>query len=68
MPVKKIAGEISENDIIEYKGNKIGKIIIDKPYSFALIKVVDPDLKEFNNTELTCGNSRVKIQKPDWII
>jgi len=68
LPVKKIAGEISENDIIEYKGNKIGKIIIDKPYSFALIKVVDPDLKEFNNTELTCGNARVKIQKPDWII
>ncbi len=67
LPVKKITGEISENDIIKYKGNSIGKIIIDKPYSFALVKVVDPDLNEFNNNELTCGNSKIKILKPDWI-
>ena len=67
LPVKKIMGEISENDIIKYKGNEIGKIIIDKPYSYALIKVVDPDLKEFSNIELMCGTSKVKIVKPDWI-
>ena len=60
-------GEISENDIIKYKGNEIGKIMIDKPYSYALIKVVDPDLKEFSNIELMCGTSKVKIVKPDWI-
>ena len=41
--------------------------MIDKPYSFALIKVVDPDLKEFVNVELMCGNSKVKILKPEWI-
>ena len=41
--------------------------MINKPYSFALIKVVDPDLKEFNNTELVCGTSKVKILKPEWI-
>ena len=29
--------------------------MIDKPYSFALIKVVEPDLKEFTNIELICG-------------
>ena len=46
---------------------EIGKIVIDKPYSFGLIKVVDPDIKEFINTELTCGKSRVKILKPNWI-
>ena len=67
LPVKKIMGEISENDIIKYKGNEIGKIMIDKPYSYALIKVVDPDLKEFSNIELMCGTSKVKIVKPDWI-
>ena len=67
LPVQKITGEISENDIIKYKDSEIGKIMIDKPYSFALIKVIDPDLKEFNNTELTCGNSKVKILKPEWI-
>ena len=67
LPVHKITGEVSENQIIKYKDNEIGKIIISKPYSFALVKVVDPDLKEFSNKELICGNSKVKILKPDWI-
>ena len=67
LPVQKITGEISENDKIKYKDNDIGKIMIDKPYSFALVKVVDPDLNEFNNNELVCGNSKIKILKPDWI-
>jgi len=67
LPVKKIAGEIFENDIIKYKGVEIGKIIINKPYSFGLIKVVDPDIKEFVNIDLPCGNSKVKIIKPEWI-
>ena len=67
MPVQKITGEISENDIIKYKDSEIGKIMINNPYSFALVKVVEPDLKEFTNTELLCGKSKVKILKPDWI-
>jgi len=67
LPVQTIAGEISENDIIKYKDSEIGKIMIDKPYSFALIKVVEPDLKEFTNIELMCGKSKVKILKPEWI-
>ncbi len=67
LPVQKISGEISENDIIKYKDNTIGKIMIDKPYSFALVKVIDPDLKEFANSELMCGNSKVKILIPEWI-
>jgi len=67
LPVQKITGEISENDIIKYKDSEIGKIMINKPYSFALVKVVEPDLKEFSNTELMCGKSKVKILKPEWI-
>ena len=67
LPVQKIIGEISENDIIKYKDSEIGKIMINKPYPFALIKVIEPDLKEFTNTELTCGKSKVKILKPEWI-
>ena len=41
--------------------------MINKPYSFGLIKVVDPDIKEFVNIDLACGNSKVKIIKPEWI-
>jgi len=67
LPIEKISGQISANDIIKYKDIEVGKIMIDKPYSFALIKVVDPDLKEFTNIELMCGNSKVKILKPEWI-
>jgi len=67
LPIQKISREIYENDVIKYKNNDIGKILIDKPYSFALVKVVEPDIKEFTNTELTCGKSKVKILKPDWI-
>ena len=67
LPVKKVSGEIFENDIIKYKDAEIGKIMIVKPYAFAFVKVVDPDINEFTNTDLTCGNSKVKILKPDWI-
>ena len=67
LPIKKISGDILENDIIKYKDMEIGKIVIDKPYSFGLIKVIDPDIKEFINNELKCGKSKVKILKPDWI-
>ena len=67
LPIQQISGEISENDVIRYKNSDVGKILINKPYSFALVKVVDPDLKEFTNTELMCGKSKVKILKPEWI-
>ena len=67
LPVQKIAGEISENDIIKYKDFEIVKIMISEPYSFGLIKVVDPDINEFNNIDLICGNSKIKIIKPDWV-
>ena len=41
--------------------------MIDKPYPFGLIKIADPKFKEFINTELECGNSKIKILKPEWI-
>ena len=67
LPVHKINGEINENDIIKYNNKEVGKILIDKPFSFALVKIVEPNLKEFINIELLCGKSKVKILKPEWI-
>ena len=67
LPIEKISGELIENDIIKYKNNEVGKILIDNPYPFGLIKIVEPDLKEFSNVELDCGKSKIKIQKPGWI-
>ena len=40
LPIQKISGEFFENDIIKYKGIDVGKIIIDEPYSFGLIKLL----------------------------
>ncbi len=48
---------------IVYDKYKVGKIIIDKPYPFALIKVVDPNLEEFENEELFSNNKKCKILK-----
>ena len=40
---------------------KIGKILIDNPYPFALVKLFDPDFSDFKDKELNCGNAKVKI-------
>ncbi len=48
---------------ITYKNYKVGKVMIDKPYAFALIKMFDPNFKEFENKELTIGNKKCKILK-----
>jgi len=40
---------------------KIGKILINNPYPFALVKLFDPDFSDFKDKELSCGNTKVKI-------
>jgi len=67
LPIKKISGEIFENDIIKYKEVEVGKIMIAEPYAFGLIKVVDPDLDNFTNSDLVCEKAKVKVLKPGWI-
>ena len=67
LPIKKISGEISENDTIKFKDVEIGKIMITEPYAFGLIKVIDPNLNEFVNSDLICGKAKVKVIKPDWL-
>ena len=37
--------------------------MIDKPYAFALIKMFDPNFKEFQNKELMIDNKKCKILK-----
>ena len=67
LPIQKISGKIKENDVIKYKDNDIGKIMIDKPYPFGLIKISESEFKKFINIELECGESKIKILKPEWI-
>jgi hypothetical protein len=67
LPIQSISGKIIDNEIIKYKDIEVGKVMIDEPYSFALVKIIDPDLKEFSDIELLCGSSKIKILKPEWI-
>ena len=55
--------KLNIGDEILYNNKKIGKILIDKPYPFGLIKVLDPDLKEFESKELIVNNKQCKILK-----
>ena len=54
-------GAIEIGDEISFNKSKVGKVLINKPYSFALIKLFDPDFIIFKNKELECGNLKVKI-------
>ena len=51
----KIGSDINFNSI------KIGQIVIDEPYPFGLIKIVDPDLSEYKDKDLLINDSKSKI-------
>ena len=63
-PIKVINGTM-QNEIINYKNNEIGKILIKGKFPFALIKLkeITPD----NDIEYSCEGAILKIIKPDWI-
>ncbi len=53
--------EIKIGDEIKFKNFIIGKVLIDKPYPFALIKLFDPEFSEFKNKKLKINNDSVEI-------
>ena len=60
MPIRteeslKIGSELTYNNV------KIGKVLINTPYPFALIKLYEPDLDEFKNKEIYADNKKVRI-------
>ena len=48
-------------DEITYNNIKIGKILIDQPYAFGLIKVIEPNLEDFIDKKLLANNKECKI-------
>jgi len=48
---------------IFYNKTKIGKILIEQPYPFGLLKVIDPNVEEFENKELLAKNKKCRILK-----
>jgi len=53
--------EIKIGEDLNFGKIKIGKILINNPYPFALVKLFDPDFSDFKDKELKCGNAKVKI-------
>ena len=53
--------EIKIGEDLNFGEIKIGKILINSPYPFALVKLFDPDFSDFKDKELKCGNAKVKI-------
>ena len=54
-------GEISRLSEIVYKEKVVGKILIPKPYPFALFKTVDPDIKELLSGDLFSNKIKLNI-------
>ena len=48
---------------IFYNKTKIGKVLIEQPYPFGLLKVIDPNVEEFENKELLANNKKCRILK-----
>ena len=46
---------------------RISKVLIDKDYPFAVIKVINLNINNFINKDLTCNSVDVRINIPDWI-
>ena len=64
-PIQILKGEIKTNDIIEFKGKEIGKILIDDDYPFGLIKFKDENF-EFDK-DMSCNHATIRIMKPLWL-
>ena len=53
--------KLNIGDEITFNNIKIGKILIDQPYPFGLIKVLEPSLEDFKNEILLANNKECKI-------
>ena len=67
LPIKITQGKIKENDSIFFKKIEIGKVLIDKDYPFAVIKVANLKVNDFINKNLTRNSANIKINIPNWI-
>jgi hypothetical protein len=65
LPINIIKGELIEGENIYYNENKVGKVLIEKAYPFALIKYLDENFNE--KSGFNTKNALIDIKKPDWI-
>jgi folate-binding protein YgfZ len=60
LPIK-FDQELSIGDELKYNDITIGKVLINKPIPFALVKLFDPDFSEFNDKEISINDNKAKL-------
>ena len=60
MPIK-IDKELKKGDEVKFNGAVIGKVLIDKPLPFALIKLFEPNLSDFSDQDISINNKKAQL-------
>ena len=60
LPIK-FDQELSIGDELKYNNITIGKVLINKPMPFALVKLFDPDFSEFIDKEISINENKAKL-------
>jgi folate-binding protein YgfZ len=60
LPIK-FDQELSIGDELKYNNITIGKVLINKPMPFALVKLFDPDFSEFNDKDISINDNKGKL-------
>jgi hypothetical protein len=65
LPINLINGKLNEGESIYSNKSKIGKVLINNDYPFALIKYLDENFNE--KLSFKTNDAEINIKKPDWI-
>jgi folate-binding protein YgfZ len=65
LPIQIIKGELYQNEIIYNNEVRIGKILIEKDFPFALVNYLNDNFNE--NIDYYSKNASLRILKPNWI-
>ena len=60
LPIK-FDQELSIGDELKYNNITIGKVLINKPMPFVLVKLFDPDFSEFNDKDISINDNKAKL-------
>jgi folate-binding protein YgfZ len=60
MPIK-TSEELNVGDDIFFDKSKIGKVLINKPFPFGLIKMYEPNYEDFKDKEITINGKKCKV-------
>ena len=60
MPIR-TSEKLNIGDDIIFKDIKIGKVLIDKPFPFGLIKMFEPNYKDFKDLEIVINGKTCKV-------